>query len=831
MYDTVASKGPRSCFPEAERAVLCRAMTVDTLNGALRTSEENYRRLFESLNDGAALLEVMFDAERKPVDYRFLDVNAAYAEVVDKQKADRVGRRLSEFLGPESPAFELLGRVAQSGNAARAEMYIKELKKYFNVSAFPSNRGTVTAVLSDVTERKRAQDELQVAEESLVAELAAMTRLHAIATRFVREGDLPALLEEVVDAAVSIVGADMASIQLRDPVSGELKLTAQRGFGPAVVDHFASVRPGAESSDREAMRAAGVLAIQTTPLGSRSGKVVGLLSTYFRRVHQLPSHNLKLLELLALQCADAIERARWAEEAATLNARAQYAHKLRESEERFRTTVENIPINLVLYDREFRLLYLNPALSLQCSVKLKIPKEELIGKFGEELWPDAVWAPLRKHGERAIQTGERQTYELANDLPGRPPFVRQWTIVPLSGSDGLVDQLLVMSEDITAQRHLVDELREADRRKSEFIAVLSHELRNPLAAIRTTLYVLEHGTPGSQPVIKAREVIDRQVGHVVRMVDDLLDVTRISRNKIELQRRPLDLSQIVRETIQDNRSHLELGGVRLELRVPNAPVMVSADGARISQVITNLLSNAIKFSPPRGAVTVSVSADPRSAQAILQVSDAGAGIDSVLIEHLFEPFMQGDDTLDRNSGGLGLGLALVKGLVELHGGEVSAYSAGRNQGAELTVRLPLQAELATAAERARAESPPQPGRRVLIVDDDRDVADGLRAALEIHTHEVAVAHNGPEALAAARLFKPDVVFCDIGLPGMNGYEVARAFRADGAFRSTLLVALSGYAQSEDLAKASAAGFDQHLAKPPNIEKIKRICAGAREATP
>ena len=804
-------------------------MTANPLDSELRTSEESYRRLFESLNDGAALLEIMLDAGGKPVDYLFLDVNAAYEEVVDRPRADRIGRRLSEFLGPESPAFELLGRVAQSGEAARAEMYIEELKKHFNVSAFPSNRGTVTAVLSDVTARKQAQDELQVAEESLVAELAAMTRLHAIATRFVREGDLPVLLEEVVDAAVSIVGADMASIQLRDPVSGELKLAAQRGFALPVVEHFASARPDAESSDREAMRAAGVLAIQTTPLGSRSGKVVGLLSTYFRRVHQLPSHSLKLLELLALQCADAIERARWAEEAATLNARAEYAHKLRESEERFRTTVENIPINLVLYDREFRLLYLNPALSLQCSVKLKIPKEQLIGKFGEELWPEAVWAPLRKHGERAIQTGERQTYELANDLPGRPPFVRQWTIVPLVGSDGQVDQLLVMSEDVTAQRRLVDELREADRRKSEFIAVLSHELRNPLAAIRTTLYVLEHGTPGSAAVVKAREVIDRQVGHVVRMVDDLLDVTRISRSKVELQRRPLDLNQVVRETIQDNRSHLELGGVRLEVRVPATPVMVSADGARISQVVTNLLSNAIKFSRPGGAVTVSVSADPTSAQAVLQVSDAGTGIDSALIEHLFEPFMQGDDTLDRNSGGLGLGLALVKGLVELHGGEVSAYSAGRNQGAEFTVRLPLQAALEIAAKMVRAESLPQPGRRVLIVDDDRDVADGLRAALEIHTHQVAVAHNGPEALAAARLFKPDVVFCDIGLPGMNGYEVARAFRADGAFRSTLLVALSGYAQSEDLAKASAAGFDQHLAKPPNIEKIKRICAGTREA--
>src|SRR4051794_4437753 len=666
-------------------------MTVETGDGELRTREESYQRLFESLSDGAALLEVVFDAGGTPIDYVFLDVNPAYEELIGKPRAARVGHPLSEVLRPHSPAFELLGKVARTRDAARAEMYIEEVKRHFKVSGFRSKRGTVTVVLSDVTERKQAQDELEVAEQSLVAELAAMTRLHAIATRFVREGDLPALLEEVVDAAVSIVGADMASIQLRDPASGTLKLIAQRGFGPEVVDHFATARPDAESSDREAMRAAGVLAIQTTPLGSRSGKVVGLLSTYFRRAHRLPSHSLKLLELLALQCTDAIERTRWAEEAATLNARAEYAQKLRESEERFRTTVENIPINLVLYDREFRLLYLNPALAVQCAVKLKIPAEELIGKFGHELWPDPVFAPLREHGQRAIQTGERQTYELATEVPGRAPFVRQWTIVPLFGSDGQVDQLLVMSEDITAQRHLVDELREADRRKSEFIAVLSHELRNPLAAIRTTLYVLEHGTPGSEAVIKGREVIDRQVGHVVRMVDDLLDVTRISRNKIELQKRPLDLGQVVRETIQDNRSHLELGGVRLDLKMPNAPIMVNADGARISQVVTNLLSNAIKFSAPGGAVTVSVSADPTSAQAVLQVSDAGAGIDATLIDRLFEPFIQGDDTLDRNSGGLGLGLALVKGLVELHGGEVRAYSAGREQGAEFTVRLPLQA--------------------------------------------------------------------------------------------------------------------------------------------
>jgi CheY-like chemotaxis protein/two-component sensor histidine kinase len=301
-------------------------------------------------------------------------------------------------------------------------------------------------------------------------------------------------------------------------------------------------------------------------------------------------------------------------------------------------------------------------------------------------------------------------------------------------------------------------------------------------------------------------------------------VTRISRNKIELQRRSLDLNQVVRETIEDNRSHLELGGVRLEVRVSNMPLQVNADGARISQVITNLLSNAIKFSPAGGAVTIAVTVDRESERAVLTVTDTGIGMEPVLMERLFQPFMQGDDTLDRNSGGLGLGLALVKGLVELHGGEVSVRSAGLNQGSEFIVRLPIEGGTSRRAEIASDLRIPQLGRRVLIIDDDRDVADGLRAVLEIHKHQVEVAGNGRDALEAARLFRPDIVFCDIGLPGMNGYEVARAFRADGAFRSIRLVALSGYAQAEDLAKARAAGFDQHLAKPANMEKIRRICS-------
>ena len=252
--------------------------------------------------------------------------------------------------------------------------------------------------------------------------------------------------------------------------------------------------------------------------------------------------------------------------------RAQWAEKLRETEELFRTTVENMPLSSIICDREGRLLYLNPTITADIKKLCSQPPETFLGRSVGALFPPIVWGPLGSHFERAIASGERQTFELATEMPGGERMVRQWTVVPLAGPDGATDRILTMSHDMTAQRRLVDELREVDRRKSEFIAVLSHELRNPLAAIRTSLFLLENAPPG-EVTRRAREAIDRQVDHLVRMVDDLLDVNRIAQNKVQLQRSRLDLNRIVRETIEDNRAHLERGGVNLqvELSAPPSP--------------------------------------------------------------------------------------------------------------------------------------------------------------------------------------------------------------------------------------------------------------------
>ena len=305
------------------------------------------------------------------------------------------------------------------------------------------------------------------------------------------------------------------------------------------------------------------------------------------------------------------------------------------------------------------------------------------------------------------------------------------------------------------------------------------------------------------------------------MVDDLLDVTRITRGRVQLQPRHLELGELVQRAIEDHRSLFEASRVRLLFEPAKGPVFVHADESRIAQIVGNLLANAAKFTPPSGRVNVSVDADPDARQAIVRVADSGAGIAPEMLPRLFEPFTQADTTLDRSRGGLGLGLALVKGLVEQHGGRIDAESDGVGRGAAFTVRLPLAAPeqrgdagLSPALDRAQ--------RRVLIIEDNVDAGDSLRELLELEGHQVVVARNGPEGIEQARLMQPQVVLCDIGLPGMDGFEVARAFRADGEHRRACLVALSGYARPQDVERAAEAGFAHHLAKPPNLEKLREL---------
>ncbi len=376
-----------------------------------------------------------------------------------------------------------------------------------------------------------------------------------------------------------------------------------------------------------------------------------------------------------------------------------------------------------------------------------------------------------------------------------------------------------------------DVLAEGDRRKNDFIALLAHELRNPMAPITTSLEMLQRSEPGGPQARHALVVIDRQVQQMQRLIDDLLDLTRITRGKILLRTERIDLVEIIRRSVEDYTRAIREKRLALELDLPSMPVPVDGDPVRLCQIIGNLLSNAIKFTAADGRISLSLSVDEtQSGEATLRIADDGMGMPAELIGRLFQPFSQGAMNLDRSSGGLGLGLALVKSLTELHGGQVGATSAGRDSGSCFEIRLPLASPLAAAwpaAEPVAAKTTQTRTRRILVIDDNKDAANMLASVLALDGHEVRAVYSGIEGLSEAGTFHPDLVLCDIGLPELDGYQVASRFRADPELGEVYLVALTGYAMPEDRERAIQAGFDRHEAKPLTQERLREVLADAR----
>ncbi|HEY2514687.1 MAG TPA: ATP-binding protein [Polyangiaceae bacterium] len=424
----------------------------------------------------------------------------------------------------------------------------------------------------------------------------------------------------------------------------------------------------------------------------------------------------------------------------------------------------------------------------------------------------------------------REIYEVVLQRPaGR--FQASLTVTALGRGRSRV--ALIALEDVTQRRaeeaRRVDAenaLRTANARKDEFMAMLAHELRNPLGPMRSGLFVLQRAAPGSAKARHAQEVLERQLVHLSRLLDDLLDVSRIARGKIVLQRSPVELRALVRRTLDDLRPGFESSGIHLVPPPGDDELWVEVDAVRIVQMMSNLLGNAEKFTPRGGTVTVSLV--PKRHAAVLRVRDTGVGVAAQELPSLFEPFTQAPQTVDRSRGGLGLGLAMSKGLVELHGGTIALHSDGRGSGAEVVVTLPLISAPARASAVKPAISPS--GKRVLVIEDNDDAAVTLKDALGELGYDVRIASDGSAGIEMAQEFHPDVVLCDIGLPGIDGYEVARALRRDSSFDATFLVALSGYARSADIECSRRAGFDVHLAKPADLEQVERMIEAAVRPT-
>lgn len=506
--------------------------------------------------------------------------------------------------------------------------------------------------------------------------------------------------------------------------------------------------------------------------------------------------------------------------------RAQQELALRE--QRMRETLEASPAGMLVVHRDGRIALVNG----QAERMFGFTREQLVGQSVDRLLPAQLrdaHADNRAHFHahptaRAMGAG-RAVRALRSDGSEFPVEVG---LTPLHDTaSGLVVASVI---DISARQKAEEALRETDRRKDEFIAVLAHELRNPLAPVRSAVDILRRLDPGDPRFARTREVIARQVGHMARLIDDLLDVSHMARGKLALRITRCDLGQITRDTAEDYRATLEAAGLRLLVDAPETPIWVDGDAVRLAQLLGNLLNNARRFSHPGGLITVEARADPVARKALMRVADTGVGIEGALLSRLFNPFEQAAQDFSRSRGGLGLGLALTKALAELHGGHIEAASPGTDQGTTVTLHLPLapvtqngDADGAAPARAAPTEGKSGKTLRILVVEDNPDAAETLGELLELAGHEVTVCHDGEAGLALADQLQPHVVISDLGLPGeINGYQLAQRLRAQPRLAGLCLIALSGYADSRARARSQAAGFDEHLPKPPDIHQLERL---------
>jgi PAS domain S-box-containing protein len=436
----------------------------------------------------------------------------------------------------------------------------------------------------------------------------------------------------------------------------------------------------------------------------------------------------------------------------------------------------------------------------------------------------------RRHEEAEIldrlKRGERvDHFDTIRIRKDRSPLPISLTISPIRERGGRIVGASKIARDITSRKEIEASLKEADRRKDEFLATLAHELRNPLAPIRNAVQILKAKGPPDPELQWGREVIDRQVQVMARLLEDLLDVSRISRNRLELRKERVELVTVVEAALETSRPVIEAGGHALSVTLPPEPIHLEADPLRLAQVLANLLNNAAKYTEEGGRIRLS--AERQGSDVIVSVKDNGIGIIAEMLPRIFDIFAQSPRALLRSPGGLGIGLSLVKGLVELHGGNIEARSGGADRGSEFVVRLPVAvATLLPAAAPPKEDGEPKPATkcRILIVDDNQDSADSLAMLLKIKGYEVGTAYDGEQAVEAAGTLRPDVVLLDIGMPKLNGYDACWRIRQQPWGQGMFLIALTGWGQEEDRRRTEEAGFNQHMVKPVDPAALMELLA-------
>jgi PAS domain S-box-containing protein len=779
-----------------------------------------------------------------------------------------------------------------------------------------------------------------------------MVRLHKLSTLSVTEGDLGVILFEIVDTAIELTGADFGNIQLIDPPSTAPRIVAQRGFPQWWVDFWNNAPEGQGAcraalqrrervivedveqspvfggATREIQLRAGVRAVQSTPLISRSGKPIGLFATHYRTPQRPDEGKLRLLDLLARQAADIIEH-------------VQVVRMLRESEERFRNTADGIPLMIWLSDANGGTRFINSAYmeffgvtleELQsgswhsclhpddagayiaeitaclrdrrifhaetrvkrrdgawrwvesfgrprfsptgeflgiagaspditerkmaeealrsvsaelrqtldvaatglnhCSRDLRylsansayaeyvgLPLEQIVGRRIVDVIGEAALEIIRPRIERVL-CGETVEYEDELPMPGARKWVRV-AYSPDRDSSGNVVGWVGSIMDITEHKRLEEERAEENRRKDEFLSLLGHELRNPLAAVSTAVQLLSRGVTDEQRAA-LNGMMDRQVKLMQRLLDDLLDLGRITHGYIQLKKEPIDLAKFLQHVIEVTQTMMAERGQEMIVGLPSEVVIFKADEARLGQIAINLLNNASKYTARGGRIEFSGARE--GAEVVLRCRDNGRGIPLDMHQKIFEPFIRVEALTDsRGEASLGIGLALVKRMVELHGGVVTVESRGRGLGSEFVVRLPLESALSDqpASQAPRPEPETRRARSIVLVEDNPDVAGAMVVALEQAGYQVTLFADAFSALSGLS-FEPHAVLLDIGLPGMDGYQLAEKLRAKRQLRHTLFIGLSGFKRRD--AAESGDSFDHFFNKPVDLPALLTLLA-------
>ncbi|HWP59186.1 MAG TPA: GAF domain-containing protein [Candidatus Acidoferrales bacterium] len=673
--------------------------------------------------------------------------------------------------------------------------------------------GSIGGQIGQFMERKRA-------EQKLAHALRQQGALYRFVEQRSRAESSQEIYRAALEAILAAVCCDRAAILVRDD-SGFMRFAAWRGLSeeyrksveghspwkaddpdPRPVPIADVAAADLDGAVKAAVLREGIGALAFIPLVA-NGRLAGKLMTYYNAPHVFDAEEIELSMTIARQLSFGLERRR-ADEA------------LRESEARFRTIADSAPVLMWLNDAD-GCIFVNRAYLDY----LGLCDAAEVGGYG---WTRYVHPEDRdRYTEAYRECLERRAPFAAECRFRRHDGEYRWmhsVAMPRFTAAGEFLGYSGCSYDVHDARVATEALREADRRKDEFLAMLGHELRNPLAVINTAVQVLQLKAAEESKRRELYGIIERQVDHMKRLLDDLLDVARITRGQIRLKKEPCDLAQIVRETAADLGEFFAQSRLRLVVDVPERPVRLVGDSARLAQVVGNLLHNAGKFTDAGGSVAVRL--EERAGVARLTVRDTGVGMEREFLDRVFEPFSQADRSMDRSRGGLGLGLALVKGLIELHGGKVQAESAGPGRGAEISVELPIGAALARRDLVAAAAGASRPWR-ILIIEDNSVAAKSTEMLLETLGHTVEVAHNGKDGVEAARRFRPEVVLCDIGLPEMNGYAVAQALRQEAGLNA-YLIALSGYGQDEYQRRAREAGFDAYVTKPINFDDLEKMLA-------